>query len=221
MKAIANKTTTRYVSDLISVHRSLPDLRGEWCKEKDRFLETLPPTSVIVCFHNEVKHSFIHTSSNRPLQKALLVYLICSWWWFVFVFFGMPLIDRWLMQFFFVKKYYCKTVIAFCQAWSVLLRSVHSILNRWREDLRENNTRSRGHCPSYFPQPPCIANQLLKSVKKNNLGRAPASPIWMMPKWTSVFLGRLAIIWSAECVPIHSYWLYCTSLGRLITCWPK
>ena len=26
----------RYVSDLISVHRSLPDLRGEWCKEKDR-----------------------------------------------------------------------------------------------------------------------------------------------------------------------------------------
>ena len=153
MKAITNKTTTRYVSDLISVHRSLPDLRGEWCKEKDRFLENLPPTTVIVCFHNEVNRSFTHTSSNRPLQKALLVYLICSWWWFVFVFFGMPLINRWLMQFLFVKRYYCKTLIVICQAWSVLLRSVHSILNRWREDLRENNTRSRGHCPSYFPNP--------------------------------------------------------------------
>ena len=33
--------------------RSLPDLRDNWCKEPGRLLETLPRTSVIVCFHNE------------------------------------------------------------------------------------------------------------------------------------------------------------------------
>ena len=43
----------QYVSDMISVHRSLPDPRDEWCKAKGRFMEKLPTTSVIICFHNE------------------------------------------------------------------------------------------------------------------------------------------------------------------------
>ncbi|KAF6209671.1 hypothetical protein GE061_015420 [Apolygus lucorum] len=34
----------QYVSDLISVHRNLPDPRDKWCKEPGRFLTNLPAT---------------------------------------------------------------------------------------------------------------------------------------------------------------------------------
>jgi len=79
-KGWLNNAYNEYVSDLISVHRSLPDLRGDWCKEKDRFLENLPPTSVIVCFHNEAwsvllrsVHSILNRSPEALLAEVILV----------------------------------------------------------------------------------------------------------------------------------------------------
>ena len=71
-----------YVSDLISLHRSLPDQRDAWCKEDHRNLpiSKLPSTSVIVCFHNEgwsallrTVHSIIDRSPPRLLKQIVLV----------------------------------------------------------------------------------------------------------------------------------------------------
>jgi len=69
-----------YVSDLISVHRSLPDPRDEWCKAKDRFLTDLPATSVVVCFHNEAwsvllrtVHSILNRSPKHLIDEVILV----------------------------------------------------------------------------------------------------------------------------------------------------
>ena len=71
-----------YVSDLISLHRSLPDQRDSWCREDKRNLPTskLPSTSVIVCFHNEgwsallrTVHSIIDRSPPRLLKQIVLV----------------------------------------------------------------------------------------------------------------------------------------------------
>ena len=42
----------RYVSDLISVHRSLPDVRDPECKDR-KLRQQLPNASVVICFHNE------------------------------------------------------------------------------------------------------------------------------------------------------------------------
>ena len=64
----------------ISVHRSLPDLRDEWCKAPDRLLPTLPQSSVIVCFHNEgwsvllrSVHSILNRSPEDLLKEIILV----------------------------------------------------------------------------------------------------------------------------------------------------
>jgi len=72
----------QYVSDMISLHRSLPDQRDPWCREPDRNLPVseLPATSVIVCFHNEgwtallrTVHSIIDRSPPNLLQEIVLV----------------------------------------------------------------------------------------------------------------------------------------------------
>lgn len=72
----------QYASDLISVHRSLPDPRDEWCKADDRFLEEskLPSTSVIICFHNEAwsvllrtVHSVLDRSPESLIHEVILV----------------------------------------------------------------------------------------------------------------------------------------------------
>jgi len=72
----------QYVSDMISLHRSLPDQRDPWCREPDRNLPVseLPATSVIVCFHNEgwtallrTVHSIIDRSPPSLLQEIVLV----------------------------------------------------------------------------------------------------------------------------------------------------
>ena len=43
MSLLSNMPTCRYVSDLISVHRSLPDIRNDWCRAPERlFNVTLP-----------------------------------------------------------------------------------------------------------------------------------------------------------------------------------
>ena len=75
-----NNAYNEYVSDLISVHRSLPDLRDDWCKVPDRLLPSLPQTSVIVCFHNEgwsvllrSVHSILNWSPEHLLKEIILV----------------------------------------------------------------------------------------------------------------------------------------------------
>lgn len=70
----------QYVSDLISVHRTLPDPRDPWCKEDGRMLKNLPKTSVIICFHNEAwtvllrtVHSVIDRSPKHLIREIILV----------------------------------------------------------------------------------------------------------------------------------------------------
>ncbi|XP_057380465.1 putative polypeptide N-acetylgalactosaminyltransferase 9 isoform X3 [Daphnia carinata] len=70
----------QYVSDMISVHRTLPDPRDDRCKEPGRYLTTLPATDVIVCFHNEAwsvllrtVHSIMDRSPAHLLKEIILV----------------------------------------------------------------------------------------------------------------------------------------------------
>ncbi|KDR23871.1 Putative polypeptide N-acetylgalactosaminyltransferase 9 [Zootermopsis nevadensis] len=70
----------QYVSDLISVRRKLPDPRDQWCKEPSRYLENLPATAVVICFHNEAwsvllrtVHSVIDRSPPHLLKEVILV----------------------------------------------------------------------------------------------------------------------------------------------------
>ncbi|KAG5888987.1 hypothetical protein JTB14_013292 [Gonioctena quinquepunctata] len=70
----------QYVSDLISVRRSLPDPRHDWCKVPGRFLDNLPKTSVIICFHNEAWsvllrsiHSVLDRSPSHLLEDIILI----------------------------------------------------------------------------------------------------------------------------------------------------
>lgn len=75
-----NNAFNQYVSDVISIHRSLPDPRDEWCKAPGRFLKDLPATSVIICFHNEAwstllrtVHSVMDRSPRHLLKEIILV----------------------------------------------------------------------------------------------------------------------------------------------------
>ncbi|XP_017077989.1 putative polypeptide N-acetylgalactosaminyltransferase 9 isoform X2 [Drosophila eugracilis] len=70
----------QYVSDLISVHRNLPDPRDAWCKDEARYLTNLPKTDVIICFHNEAwtvllrtVHSVLDRSPEHLIGKIILV----------------------------------------------------------------------------------------------------------------------------------------------------
>ena len=70
----------QYVSDMISVHRSLPDPRDQWCKEDGRYGANLPATSVVICFHNEAwsvllrtVHSIFDRSPPHLLDEIILV----------------------------------------------------------------------------------------------------------------------------------------------------
>ncbi|XP_063536115.1 putative polypeptide N-acetylgalactosaminyltransferase 9 isoform X2 [Cydia strobilella] len=70
----------QYVSDLISIRRKLPDPRDEWCKTPGRFLEDLPQTSVVICFHNEAwsvllrtVHSVLDRSPEHLIKEIVLV----------------------------------------------------------------------------------------------------------------------------------------------------
>lgn len=70
----------QYVSDLISVHRKLPDPRDHWCKEPNRYLEKLPETAVVICFHNEAwsvllrtVHSVLDRSPPHLIREIVLV----------------------------------------------------------------------------------------------------------------------------------------------------
>lgn len=71
-----------FVSDLISVRRSLPDPRDAYCKRSDLYLPAneLPSTSVIIIFHNEAwstllrsVHSVLDRSPSHLIEEVILV----------------------------------------------------------------------------------------------------------------------------------------------------
>lgn len=71
----------QYVSDLISVRRTLPDPRTKFCKDVEKdYAKELPDTSVIVTFHNEAwstllrtVHSILDRSPDHLIREIILV----------------------------------------------------------------------------------------------------------------------------------------------------
>ncbi|KAM9846545.1 polypeptide N-acetylgalactosaminyltransferase 10-like [Aulostomus maculatus] len=68
-----------YVSDRISLNRSLPDIRHQNCKQK-LYAEKLPNTSIIIPFHNEgwssllrTVHSVLNRSPPQLIAEVILV----------------------------------------------------------------------------------------------------------------------------------------------------
>ncbi|KAI5642083.1 glycosyl transferase family 2 domain-containing protein [Phthorimaea operculella] len=65
-------------SDMISLNRSLVDVRFEKCKSK-KYPDLLPTTSVVIVFHNEAWSTLIRTiwstinRSPRPLLKEIIL----------------------------------------------------------------------------------------------------------------------------------------------------
>ncbi|XP_076461829.1 polypeptide N-acetylgalactosaminyltransferase 5-like [Babylonia areolata] len=69
----------QYASDMISLHRSLPDVRDTECRDVT-YREDLPDTSVVVCFHNEAwsvllrtVHSILDRTPPHLLKEIILV----------------------------------------------------------------------------------------------------------------------------------------------------
>lgn len=67
------------LSDKISLHRSLPDIRNAGCQKKN-YSSELPTVSVVVPFHNEhwstllrTAHSVIDRSPPQLLKEIILV----------------------------------------------------------------------------------------------------------------------------------------------------
>ncbi|KFM64780.1 putative polypeptide N-acetylgalactosaminyltransferase 9, partial [Stegodyphus mimosarum] len=74
-----NNAFNQYVSDMISLHRSLPDPRDKECRDL-KYPSDLPPTSVIICFHNEAwsvllrtVHSVLERSPEHLIKEIILV----------------------------------------------------------------------------------------------------------------------------------------------------
>ena len=73
-----NNAFNNYVSDMISVHRSLADIRDPACKAL-KWYDPLPTTSVIVIFHNEawsVLLRTIHSVLDRSDPKILVEVIV-------------------------------------------------------------------------------------------------------------------------------------------------
>ncbi|XP_076468452.1 polypeptide N-acetylgalactosaminyltransferase 5-like [Babylonia areolata] len=69
----------QFASDMISLHRSLPDVRDKECQDV-KYRDVLPDTSVVVCFHNEAwsvllrtVHSILDRSPAHLLKEIILV----------------------------------------------------------------------------------------------------------------------------------------------------
>lgn len=69
----------QYISDMISIHRSLPSYIDEECKN-EKYTSDLPNTSVIICFHNEAwsvllrtVHSVLERTPENLLAELILV----------------------------------------------------------------------------------------------------------------------------------------------------
>jgi polypeptide N-acetylgalactosaminyltransferase len=78
-KGWTNNAFNAYASDMISIHRSLADIRDPACKTV-KWYDPLPTTSVIVIFHNEAwsvllrtVHSVIDRSDPKLLKEVILV----------------------------------------------------------------------------------------------------------------------------------------------------
>ena len=70
----------QFLSNLIPVNRTLPDMRTPWCRDKGMLMTRLPKASVIVTVHNEawsviirMVHSVINTTPNKLLKEIILV----------------------------------------------------------------------------------------------------------------------------------------------------
>ena len=76
-----NHAFEEYVSELVSLNRSLPDFRGQWCRNQyDGKTEHLEKVSIIICFHNEAwstllrsVHSIINRTPEKLIHEILLV----------------------------------------------------------------------------------------------------------------------------------------------------
>ncbi|XP_013382243.1 polypeptide N-acetylgalactosaminyltransferase 5 [Lingula anatina] len=69
----------QYASDMMSLHRSLPDVRDKECRDF-KYASHLPDTSVVICFHNEAwsvllrtVHSVLDRSPAHLIKEIILV----------------------------------------------------------------------------------------------------------------------------------------------------
>ena len=74
-----NNAFNNYASDMISIHRSLADIRDPACKAV-KWFSPLPSTSVIIIFHNEAWsvllrtiHSVLDRSDPSILKEIIVV----------------------------------------------------------------------------------------------------------------------------------------------------
>lgn len=74
-----NNAFNQYASDMISLHRSLDDVRDAECKSLT-YRDNLPDTSVVICFHNEAWtvllrtfHSVLDRSPRHLIREIILV----------------------------------------------------------------------------------------------------------------------------------------------------
>ncbi|VDL82025.1 unnamed protein product [Nippostrongylus brasiliensis] len=74
-----NNAFNQFASDMISIHRTLPEVPDEECRS-EKYSDDLPNTSVIVCFHNEAwsvllrtVHSILERTPENLLKEIVLV----------------------------------------------------------------------------------------------------------------------------------------------------
>ena len=79
-KGFKDHSFNQYLSDIISVNRTLKDGRTEYCKSNAKNYSSLPKTSVIVTFHNEAWstllrtiHSILNRSPEQLIEEIILV----------------------------------------------------------------------------------------------------------------------------------------------------
>jgi len=80
-KLFANHSFNSILSDKISLDRTLPDVRGDRCKQKHYSYEKkLPTASIVICFHNEALsvllrtvHSVLNRTPPQLLKDIILV----------------------------------------------------------------------------------------------------------------------------------------------------
>uniref|UniRef100_A0A182W990 Ricin B lectin domain-containing protein n=1 Tax=Anopheles minimus TaxID=112268 RepID=A0A182W990_9DIPT len=79
-EGIETQGFNQYFSDLMSVRRRLPEIRDSWCAEPGRFLDNLPPTSIVIVFFNEAwsvvlrtVHSVLDRSPSQLVKEIVLV----------------------------------------------------------------------------------------------------------------------------------------------------
>jgi len=76
-----NHAFEEYISEMIPLNRTLPDYRGQWCKDQyDPQIGQLKPASIIICFHNEAwstllrsVHSVINRTPANLVAEIILV----------------------------------------------------------------------------------------------------------------------------------------------------